>query len=282
MPSPLRRGWVQVGAGCEEEIPGWIGAVWCTGAGLLGERSPAPDTAEPSPSWEGCEESATKLVALRITWRWIYPAIYPTKPFGELCNHWHGKFHTRWWNIWPGWSWLCPCRWLWGWVEGHRRECRHCCGGPPQREHQGTSSLVALWDHWFWVATGQRWTFWSQRLIADEPHSLADLMMWFILKMEELLWVSSVNSNGLSTQPCGAPVLIVVVLEIGAANLDGLGPLSEPVLNPSRSRFPSSCIDCCRSALGPVWGGAGCCYSPGLATQSTSWWFMWVLFGGSH
>ncbi len=44
--------------------------------------------------------------------------------------------------------------------------------------------------------------------------SSANLMMWFELNLAVQSWVSSVKSSGLSTQPCGAPVLSVVVLEV--------------------------------------------------------------------
>ncbi len=44
--------------------------------------------------------------------------------------------------------------------------------------------------------------------------SSANLMMWLELNLAVQSWVSSVKSNGLSTQPCGAPVLSVVVLEV--------------------------------------------------------------------
>ncbi len=39
-------------------------------------------------------------------------------------------------------------------------------------------------------------------------------MMWLELNLAVQSWVSSVKSSGLSTQPCGAPVLSVVVLEV--------------------------------------------------------------------
>ncbi len=39
-------------------------------------------------------------------------------------------------------------------------------------------------------------------------------MMCFELNLAVQSWVSSVKSSGLSTQPCGAPVLSVVVLEV--------------------------------------------------------------------
>ncbi len=44
--------------------------------------------------------------------------------------------------------------------------------------------------------------------------SSANLMMWLELNLAVQSWVSSVKSSGLSTQPCGAPVLSVVVLEV--------------------------------------------------------------------
>ncbi len=44
--------------------------------------------------------------------------------------------------------------------------------------------------------------------------SSANLMMWLELNLAVQSWVSSVKSSGLSTQPCGAPVLGVVVLEV--------------------------------------------------------------------
>ncbi len=40
--------------------------------------------------------------------------------------------------------------------------------------------------------------------------SSANLMMWLELNLAVESWVSSVKSSGLSTQPCGAPVLSVV------------------------------------------------------------------------
>ncbi len=39
-------------------------------------------------------------------------------------------------------------------------------------------------------------------------------MMWLELNLAVQSWVSSVKSSVLSTQPCGAPVLSVVVLEV--------------------------------------------------------------------
>ncbi len=44
--------------------------------------------------------------------------------------------------------------------------------------------------------------------------SSANLMMWLELNLAVQSWVSSVKSSGLSTQPCGAPVLSVVVLGV--------------------------------------------------------------------
>ncbi len=54
-------------------------------------------------------------------------------------------------------------------------------------------------------------------VVADETYhcvSSANLMMWLELNLAVQSWVSSVKSSGLSTQPCGAPVLSVVVLEV--------------------------------------------------------------------
>ncbi len=39
-------------------------------------------------------------------------------------------------------------------------------------------------------------------------------MMWLELNLAVQSWVSSVKNSGLSTQPCGTPVLSVVVLEV--------------------------------------------------------------------
>ncbi len=44
--------------------------------------------------------------------------------------------------------------------------------------------------------------------------SSANLMMWLELNLAVQSWVRSVKSSGLSTQPCGAPVLSVVLLEV--------------------------------------------------------------------
>ncbi len=44
--------------------------------------------------------------------------------------------------------------------------------------------------------------------------SSANLMMWLELNLAVQSWVSSVKSSGLSTQPCWAPVLSVVVLDV--------------------------------------------------------------------
>ncbi len=44
--------------------------------------------------------------------------------------------------------------------------------------------------------------------------SSANLMMWLELNLAVQSWVSSVKSSGLSAQPCGAPVLSVVVLQV--------------------------------------------------------------------
>ncbi len=45
--------------------------------------------------------------------------------------------------------------------------------------------------------------------------SSANLMMWLELNLAVQSWVSSVKSSGLSTQPCGAPVLSVVAIYLG-------------------------------------------------------------------
>ncbi len=44
--------------------------------------------------------------------------------------------------------------------------------------------------------------------------SSANLMMWLELNLAVQSWVSSVKSSRLSTQPCGALVLSLVVLEV--------------------------------------------------------------------
>lgn len=44
--------------------------------------------------------------------------------------------------------------------------------------------------------------------------SSVNLMMWFELCIDAQSWVSKVNSNGLSTQPLGAPVLLCYIMII--------------------------------------------------------------------
>uniref|UniRef100_A0A8D0CJT5 Butyrophilin subfamily 1 member A1-like n=1 Tax=Scleropages formosus TaxID=113540 RepID=A0A8D0CJT5_SCLFO len=56
-----------------------------------------------------------------------------------------------------------------------------------------------------------------RRVIVQETETnrfTSNLMMWLELNLAVQSWVSSVKSSGLSTQPCGAPVLSVVVLEV--------------------------------------------------------------------
>ncbi len=52
------------------------------------------------------------------------------------------------------------------------------------------------------------------QVVSTTDVSSANLMMWLELNLAVQSWVSSVKSSGLSTQPCGAPVLSVVVLEV--------------------------------------------------------------------
>ncbi len=44
--------------------------------------------------------------------------------------------------------------------------------------------------------------------------SSVNLMMWFKLCIDAQSWVSKVNSNGLSTQPLGAPVILYYIIII--------------------------------------------------------------------
>ncbi len=80
--------------------------------------------------------------------------------------------------------------------------------------------------------------------------SSANLMMWLELNLAVQSWVSSMKSSGLSTQPCGAPVLSVVVLEVLWPTWTDWGlpvkksriQLQRELLRPSRfSLFMSCC-----------------------------------------
>ncbi len=80
--------------------------------------------------------------------------------------------------------------------------------------------------------------------------SSTNLMMWLELNLAVQSWVSSVKSSGLSTQPCGAPVLSVVVLEVLWPTRTDWGllvrksriQLQRELLRPSRfSLFMSCC-----------------------------------------
>ncbi len=77
--------------------------------------------------------------------------------------------------------------------------------------------------------------------------SSANLMMWLELNLAVQSWVSSVKSSGLSTQPCGAPVLSVVVLEVLRPTLTDLPvrksriQLQRELLRPSRFNLLMSC-----------------------------------------
>ncbi len=79
--------------------------------------------------------------------------------------------------------------------------------------------------------------------------SSANLMMWLELNLAVQLWVSSVKSSGLSTQPCGAPVLSVVVLEVLWPTRTDWGlpvkksriQLQRELLRPSRLNLLMSC-----------------------------------------
>ncbi len=79
--------------------------------------------------------------------------------------------------------------------------------------------------------------------------SSANLMMWLELNLAVQSWVSSVKSSGLSTQPCGAPVLSVVVLEVLWPTRTDWGlpvkksriQLQRELLRPSRLNLLMSC-----------------------------------------
>ncbi len=74
-------------------------------------------------------------------------------------------------------------------------------------------------------------------------------MMWLELNLAVQSWVSSVKSSGLSTQPCGAPVLSVVVLEVLWPTRTDWGlpvkksriQLQRELLRPSRLNLLMSC-----------------------------------------
>ncbi len=74
-------------------------------------------------------------------------------------------------------------------------------------------------------------------------------MMWLELNLAVQLWVSSVKSSGLSTQPCGAPVLSVVGLEVLWPTRTDWGlpvkksriQLQRELLRPSRLNLLMSC-----------------------------------------
>ncbi len=74
-------------------------------------------------------------------------------------------------------------------------------------------------------------------------------MMWLELNLAVQSWGSSVKSSGLSTQPCGAPVLSVVVLEVLWPTRTDWGlpvkksriQLQRELLRPSRLNLLMSC-----------------------------------------
>ncbi len=79
--------------------------------------------------------------------------------------------------------------------------------------------------------------------------SSANLMMWLELNLAVQSGVSSVKSSRLSTQPCGAPVLSVIVLEVLQPTRTDLGlpvrksriQLQRELLKPSRFSLLMSC-----------------------------------------
>ncbi len=91
-------------------------------------------------------------------------------------------------------------------------------------------------------------------LVADETYhwcviASVNLMMWLELNLAVQSWVSSVESSGLNTQSCGAPVLSVVVLEVLRPTRTDWGlpvrksriQLQRELLRPSRFNLLMSC-----------------------------------------
>ncbi len=46
----------------------------------------------------------------------------------------------------------------------------------------------------------------------------ANFMIWLVLKLAEKSYVSNINNKGLSTHPCGDPVLTVIILDVVLTN----------------------------------------------------------------
>lgn len=107
--------------------------------------------------------------------------------------------------------------------------------GPLRSEHQGTctlSTVVLLMQgrEWQALVTFSSFVLLTLRDILLSLHQAAschtsslknttvvssvNLIIWFMLELEAQSWVSSMESNGLSTQPWGAPVLRVIVLKL--------------------------------------------------------------------
>ncbi len=60
----------------------------------------------------------------------------------------------------------------------------------------------------------------------------ANFMIWLVLKLAEQSCVSNVNNKGLSTHPCGDPVLTVIILDVVLTNRT-VCCLCQKVQNPS-------------------------------------------------
>lgn len=67
------------------------------------------------------------------------------------------------------------------------------------------------------------------------------LFMMFELDLAVQLWISSMNSSGLSTQPLRAPVLRVMVVEVLLGTWTDWIQLESEVLKPSRSSLSINC-----------------------------------------
>ncbi len=162
---------------------------------------------------------------------------------------------------------ICPVinQWNWGWAERHvsPRPNSPDCTLEYLNISVGLLTEVLCGQHFYYSQTetqgGANCVCFNQSreskriLLLMRPTTVvssANLMMWLELNLAVQSWVSSVKSSGLSTQPCGAPVLSVVVLEVLWPTRTDWGipvrksriQLQRELLRPSRfSLFMSCC-----------------------------------------